>query len=654
MVQRIKVCFWLGLFNVLLLSATAQNGELKPDELLKQAATEKADTSKLKLLVEAANQLYDLGQKEKMQLVVAECMQLIETTQFVPSQIELYRLLADFYGFGGKPEMRHLYADSMIALSRKAKYDLGEGKGLATKALAFVIDFKMEKATEYYKDAIPIFEKLNDYPWLAKCYKGMGNALMQGRDAIGATQQYKLAATMFKNAGSKNDEGLVYGNIARAFMVREMLDSAIYYNDKASLIAAQLPGAVQLQFITDMSAAEFLSKKGQYPQATAAIQKAQKIAESKQDISMLGAVYHISGALAVDQKDFKTALKFSLLSHEIHQKSGNYSGQVESLKELSKAYSRVGDYKNAYETRVEYMRLNDSLFSSNSAKEISELNVKFQTSEKEKKIAEQNLLIANKNIRLRNLLFTLIAAGLLISLLVALYFQRRKTFQQSLITLKKEQDISLLKALMTGEEKERSRLARELHDGLGGILAAAQMQVSNVETNGQEEELIKKQKATELVRQAATESRRIAHNLLPETLLRYGLDEALKEYSKSITESKLIQLDYESVGMQENLDQSAGLSIYRIIQELVNNIIKHSGATEALVQLQREGEKLSITVEDNGKGFSPQQNGKTGIGLSNIRSRVSYLNGSLDIRSEEQKGTSVYIEIQLTKNAAIG
>jgi len=250
--------------------------------------------------------------------------------------------------------------------------------------------------------------------------------------------------------------------------------------------------------------------------------------------------------------------------------------------------------------------------------------------------------------------FSLVAAGLLISLLLALYFQRRKTFQQSLVTLKKEQDISLLKALMTGEEKERNRLARELHDGLGGILAAAQMQISNVETNGQQEELMKKQKATELVSQAATESRRIAHNLLPETLLRYGLDDALKEYSKSITESKLMQLDYESVGMQLKLDQSAGLSIYRIIQELVNNIIKHSGATEALVQLHREAEKLSITVEDNGKGFSPQQNGKTGIGLSNIRSRVSYLNGSLDIRSEEQKGTSVYIEIQLTKNAAIG
>lgn len=652
MVQCIKVFPWLILFKLFLLSATAQSVELKPDSLLKIAALEKSDTAKLKLLVETANRLYDMGQKDKMLTVVEQCRQLLKKTPFVPSQIEIYRLLADYYGFGGQPDHRHLYADSMITLSRKANYILGEGKGLATKALAFVIDLKMEKATEHYKAAISIFEKVNDTKWLAKCYKGLGNSLLQIRDAAGAIQQYKLAAMMFKNAGLKNDEGLVFANIARAFITRNMLDSAIDYNDKAGLIANQLPEAVQLQFMVNMSAAEFQSKKGRYAAANAAIQKAQKIAALKQDVNMLGAVYYISGNMAVDQKDFRTALKYSLLSHEIHQKSGNYSMQVESLKELSKAYANAGDYKKAYQTRVDYMMLQDSMYSSKSAKEISELNVKFQTSEKEKKIAEQTLLITNKNIRLRNLLFSLLAAGLLISLLLILYFQRRKTFQQSLITLKKEQEISLLKALMTGEEKERNRLARELHDGLGGILAAAQMLISNVDTNGQQEDLMKKQKASELVSQAASESRRIAHNLLPETLLRYGLDEALKEYSQSITESKLIQLDYESVGMHLTLDQSAGLSIYRIIQELVNNIVKHSGATEALVQLHQEEGKLSVTVEDNGKGFAPQQNGQTGIGLSNIRSRVSYLNGSLDIRSEEQKGTSVYIEIQLNKNAA--
>jgi len=163
MVQRIKVCFWLCFFNVFLLSTRAQSGQLKPDALLKRVASEKADTSKLKLLVEAANQLYDLGQTEKMLTVVEQSRQLFATNQFVPAQIDLYRLLADYYGFGGKPEMRHLYADSMISLSRKANYILGEGKGLATKALAFVIDFKMEKATEYYKAAIPIFEKVNEY-----------------------------------------------------------------------------------------------------------------------------------------------------------------------------------------------------------------------------------------------------------------------------------------------------------------------------------------------------------------------------------------------------------------------------------------------------------------------------------------------------------
>ena len=138
--------------------------------------------------------------------------------------------------------------------------------------------------------------------------------------------------------------------------------------------------------------------------------------------------------------------------------------------------------------------------------------------------------------------------------------------------------------------------------------------------------------------------------MLPETLLRFGLDEALREYTQSITDSGLLKIDYQSSGLDQPLEQSVELSIYRIIQELLNNIIKHAGASEALVQVQRPGNLLSITVEDNGKGFAPREETKAGIGLSNIESRISYLNGSIDIRSEQQRGTSVYIEIQLQKN----
>ena len=110
-----------------------------------------------------------------------------------------------------------------------------------------------------------------------------------------------------------------------------------------------------------------------------------------------------------------------------------------------------------------------------------------------------------------------------------------------------------------------------------------------------------------------------------------------------------MQLDYESVGMEDRLAQTTELSIYRIIQELINNSIKHAGATETFIQLHRHNEMLTITVEDNGKGFSPKETGN-GIGLSNIQSRVSFLNGKMDIRSEQQKGTSVYIEILLNKH----
>jgi signal transduction histidine kinase len=248
---------------------------------------------------------------------------------------------------------------------------------------------------------------------------------------------------------------------------------------------------------------------------------------------------------------------------------------------------------------------------------------------------------------MRLLLISLVAIGAILVLSVFLYMQRRKTYQQNLLTLKREQDISLLKALMTGEEKERSRLARELHDGLGGILAAAQMQISQAGPVQQSDGI---QKAADLVSQAAVESRRIAHNLLPETLLRYGLDEALRGYCKSITDSKLLQVDYQSQGMDARLEQSVELSIYRIVQELINNIVKHAGASEAFVQVQRNGDSLAITVEDDGKGFAPTR--KEGIGLSNISSRISYLNGTMDIKSGQQKGTSVFIEIQLNKYAA--
>jgi len=144
------------------------------------------------------------------------------------------------------------------------------------------------------------------------------------------------------------------------------------------------------------------------------------------------------------------------------------------------------------------------------------------------------------------------------------------------------------------------------------------------------------------------ELRRVAHNMMPEMLAKFGLDEAVKEYCNTINATKLLTVKYQSIGMENRLDKATEIIIYRIVQELLNNVLKHATASETFIQLIREKDRLNIVAEDNGKGFDTGllENSK-GAGWVNIRSRVEYLKGQLDIHSEPGKGTLVNIELNI-------
>ncbi|HRF25676.1 MAG TPA: ATP-binding protein, partial [Chitinophagaceae bacterium] len=141
--------------------------------------------------------------------------------------------------------------------------------------------------------------------------------------------------------------------------------------------------------------------------------------------------------------------------------------------------------------------------------------------------------------------------------------------------------------------------------------------------------------------------RRVAHNMMPESLVKFGLDTALKDFCNDINQSGALKVNYQSIGMNNaTIEQTNAITIYRIVQELLNNIIKHSGAGSAIVQVSKIDEVLSVTVEDDGKGFDTAILKHTkGIGWSNIENRVEFLKGKMDVNSQEGKGTSVHIEI---------
>ena len=214
--------------------------------------------------------------------------------------------------------------------------------------------------------------------------------------------------------------------------------------------------------------------------------------------------------------------------------------------------------------------------------------------------------------------------------------------QQHIRELEKDKQLVAVDSMLKGQEEERSRLAKDLHDGLGGLLSGVKFSLSNMKENliVTPDNMAVFERSLDMIDTSIKELRRVAHNMMPEMLTKFGLDEALKDYCNTVNATKLLAVKYQSLGMETRLDKATEIIVYRIVQELLNNILKHAAASEVFVQLIRENDRLNIVVEDNGKGFDTAvlENNK-GAGWVNIRSRVEYLKGQLDVHSEPGKGT---------------
>jgi signal transduction histidine kinase len=227
--------------------------------------------------------------------------------------------------------------------------------------------------------------------------------------------------------------------------------------------------------------------------------------------------------------------------------------------------------------------------------------------------------------------------------------QQDELQQHRISELEKDKQLVAVDSMLKGQEEERSRLAKDLHDGLGGLLSGVKFSLSNMKDNLiiTPDNMAVFERSLDMIDTSIKELRRVAHNMMPEMLTKFGLDEALKEYCNSINATNLLAVKYQSIGMDTRIEKSSEIIIYRIVQELLNNILKHAAATEALVQLLKEEGRFNVIVEDNGKGFDAALLHNKGAGLTSIQSRVSYLKGQIDIHSEPGKGTLVNMEFKL-------
>jgi len=349
-----------------------------------------------------------------------------------------------------------------------------------------------------------------------------------------------------------------------------------------------------------------------------------------------------------------------------------FAKEINSFEDLNYAYGNLKlaeVYKGNYKQALVYAGLEfayaDSLTNTASKENVRMLEAKYEKEKKEKEIADLKLINAVKELaiikRNRLLITGSITASALLLIITLLYRSSRqkriiaekdKTLKDEQIKfLKGQQQVVSLQSMVNGQETERTRIAKDLHDGLGGLFSTIKMHFSSLQ---HENENLKKNplfsKSYDMVNTASEEVRRIAHNMMPEVLIKLGLEQATQELCNSISAGKLLQVSLQSYGMGKRLNASTEIMLFRIMQELLNNIIKHANATEAIIQFNRDGNRLSVTVEDNGRGFNMQEtDDKTHAGLESVQNRVTYLNGKFSIESQKEIGTTVMMDFLINE-----
>jgi signal transduction histidine kinase len=357
-----------------------------------------------------------------------------------------------------------------------------------------------------------------------------------------------------------------------------------------------------------------------------------------------------------------TATQYALQSLDEATRSGKKQNIANALTILAACYNSSGQPAAAYAALQQATAAKDSVLTESNTRQANTLAALYENDKKEKAITqlkhEKNLQAsAMRHQSQLNIIFLITLAALLAAgILLYRYYKDKQKIQtqqqliqqQKINELEKEKQFTAINAMLKGQEEERSRLAKDLHDGLGGLLSGLKFSFIHQKDNsapGASQIPLLEQSVAQLDH-IICELRKVSHNLMPEALQQFGLRSAVKDFCQSIELTAHTKIIFELLGSERPLNQLANVNIYRIIQELVHNAIRHGQATQVLVQLSYTPLKLLLTVEDNGSGFDIRALEKpAGIGFTNIERRVNYFGGRLEIHSRPGDGTIINIEL---------
>ncbi|SMC32712.1 tetratricopeptide repeat-containing sensor histidine kinase [Cellulophaga tyrosinoxydans] len=535
--------------------------------------------------------------------------------------------------------------------SAKADYYLGVGNamnGLLDNAIKWYIQGLQGAENTKYTE----FEFKNKLG-LAKCYIFQNN-LTKAIEFLDKTLVEYSAESPLLTAEN-------YLLLGKAYRFNSDYENAQKYYNHAIAIAETLDD-LEIKLTSKLEIAKLDEANGNLGQAFQAYESIRN--EAKQND--LDAIYYEGSLLLAkyyyNQGFYDVAILGLSTAYINALDSDNLDFQRESLILNANCFAKQKDYENAYAAMTQLIGIIREISTKQQQAIIRELEIQYETLEKEKEIntLEEDKLLKEAELKRQKTIKNAFLIGFLIILipiiaLLFVYYQKIQTQSElakkqeeynteKVKSLLQEQELNLIKASMDGQDEERKRIAQELHDSIGGNLAGIKLQLSSLAQNSPALKTINNQidETYQLVRD-------ISHTLIPKKFKQNAFTDLVKEFANSITKSDKILVDFYPHPVDEinKIDENLQMELFKILQELMTNTLKHAEATKVNIHLNLIENELSLLFEDNGKGFNALEL-VDGIGLGNIKSRIKKLNGTFNIDSSKNRGTVIAMEFPLT------
>lgn len=578
--------------------------------------------------------------------------------------------LDEFEKLGARPQIASIYNYLGIVYQRKnelqqavdnhqraymIQQDLNDANGmgisLQSLALAFSDMKQFDKAVEYYNRSIELYQQNNDRRQVALAYANLGDLYNRKNNYDLARQSFDKAITINQQIGNQRNMASAWLGAAVAAIQTDRLAEAAAFLDSAGQVV-RFTNKRQDKKSYYQVLSDYYISKGNTDSALAAFKNYSREKDSILNDENIRSMANMQVKYETEKKQ----LAIDLLSKSDSLKSLEIIAQKLTLernlfeltrRQLALAEASLTIARDSILLQTQYERILRQQMDSGK-KEERILGLKKQSMIQDLEISNKQLTISRKNNTILLISFLSVMAVLLTWLLYRRY-QQKQQYNMELELLRQQEYAA--RSVLDAEEKERRRIAEDLHDSVGQMMSAAKMNLSALEDTisfSNEEQRAIFGKAIRMVDDSCREVRTVSHLMMPAALEKSGLVAALRELTDKVSQPGL-RINFHAEGMAGKKNSNIEIVLYRVIQEAVNNVLKHAGATLLDISLIRDEDGIAVTIEDNGKGFNPALiRGSDGIGLGNIRSRVEYLKGSLDIDSTPGKGTLLAIHIPTT------